>query len=94
MDKKFEAMDAKFEARFEEMDKKFEAMDAKFEARFEEMDKKFEARFNRIEADIKEMKIDIRTLSADVNTLFDVTRSITNKHDQRITTIEKQLKIV
>jgi len=38
-----EAMDGKFEAKFEAMDAKFEAMDAKFEAKFEALEPRFDA---------------------------------------------------
>ncbi|MHA1405740.1 MAG: hypothetical protein ACTSSI_18410 [Candidatus Helarchaeota archaeon] len=50
MNKRFEAMDRRFEALQEEMNKRFEAMDKRFEAMQEEMNKRFEAMDKRFEA--------------------------------------------
>ncbi|MHA1149949.1 MAG: hypothetical protein ACTSR8_17060 [Promethearchaeota archaeon] len=57
MDKRFEAIQAQMDKRFEAMDKRFEAMDKRFEAiqaqmdkRFKAMDKRFEAMDKRFEA--------------------------------------------
>jgi hypothetical protein len=50
MDKRFEAMQAEMDKRFEAMDKRFEAMQAEMDKRFEAMDKRFEAMDKRFEA--------------------------------------------
>jgi DNA anti-recombination protein RmuC len=50
MDKRFDAVDRRFEAMQEQMDKRFDAVDKRFEAMQEQMDKRFDAVDKRFEA--------------------------------------------
>ncbi|GAB4313934.1 MAG: hypothetical protein Kow0069_15280 [Promethearchaeota archaeon] len=57
MDRRFEAMDRRFEALQAEMDRRFEAMERRFEALQAEMDRRFEAmerRFEALQAEVRE----------------------------------------
>ena len=49
MDKRFDAVDKRFEATQEQMDKRFDAVDKRFEAMQEQMDKRFDAVDKRFE---------------------------------------------
>jgi chaperonin cofactor prefoldin len=50
MDKRFDAVDKRFEAMQEQMDKRFHAMQEHMDKRFEAMDKRFESMDKRFEA--------------------------------------------
>ena len=50
LDTKFEALELKFDAKFEALEVKFEALELKFDAKFEALEAKFDARFEGMEA--------------------------------------------
>ncbi|MHA1732593.1 MAG: hypothetical protein ACTSU5_11670 [Promethearchaeota archaeon] len=65
MDKRFEAVDRRFEALQKEMDRRFEAVDRRFEALQKEMDRRFEAVDRRFEA----IELQLHALTEKVNAM-------------------------
>ena len=74
MDKRFDAMDARFAALQREMDRRFEVVDARFAALQREMDRRFEvvdARFEAMDARFEAMDARFAALQREMDKRFD-----------------------
>src|SRR5437762_2806061 len=90
---RFDAMEARSEARFEAIDARFEAIDARFEA----MEARFDARFNAIDKRLENLDSRVQALEAkalDTKPIWERALAEILAVKERVLSIERKLDVL